>query len=334
MAKKTSWCLVFYFLLFTFSFARAEGVQWRHDYNSARKEAHEKSRPLFLDFGTDNCFWCRRLDETTFRNPAIQKLLNEQFVPIKVDAHRSPFLTEVLNVHAFPTLVIAATDGKLLHTLQGYQDAPRLNEVLQQALTASGGPEAMTRDYEDAVRAVNAADSARAVALLKRVTEDGRDRPVQIKARQLLADLEAKAAVRMGNVRPVDPAGFHAEDKSRRARELLAQAREDFRTRQFLTCFERCESITSMHADAPEAAEAGHMLKEMKANPEWMQQACDALSERLGSLYLSLADACAAKGQNQQAMGYLERVLQAAPGTRSAESAKARLAQVSAKPIK
>jgi len=34
--------------------AGAQEVQWRYDYNRARREAQEKGRPLLLDFGTEH----------------------------------------------------------------------------------------------------------------------------------------------------------------------------------------------------------------------------------------------------------------------------------------
>src|SRR5262249_48613332 len=39
----------------------ADPVNWRTDYNAARKEATEKGLPLFVVVGTDNCFYCRKL---------------------------------------------------------------------------------------------------------------------------------------------------------------------------------------------------------------------------------------------------------------------------------
>jgi thioredoxin-like negative regulator of GroEL len=262
--------------------ARSEGVQWRHDYNSARKEAHEKGRPLLLDFGTENCFWCRRQDETTFQHPTVQKILNEQFIPIKVDAERSPYLTEALRVQAYPTIVVAATDGKILHTLEGYQDAARLSDLLKRAQSAGRGAE--------------------------------------------------KSQIRLGSVKPSDVVAQTPEDRARRARELLAQARDDFQTQQFHSCIDCCETLVARFVDRPESAEAARLLGEIKNNPESMRRASEMLSDRLGNIYLSMADACLTKGESQQAYAYLERVLQAAPGTRAAESARVRLTQVNAKP--
>ena len=57
--------------LFASNGTAADPVTWRSDYNSARKEAGEKGLPIFLVIGTDNCFYCRKLEAGPFRDPAI-----------------------------------------------------------------------------------------------------------------------------------------------------------------------------------------------------------------------------------------------------------------------
>ena len=58
-----------------------------------------------------------------------------------------------------------------------------MKEMLQKAIASVSTPEWMTRDCKEANRAVADADFARAIALLKNILEDGKDRPVQGKAR-------------------------------------------------------------------------------------------------------------------------------------------------------
>src|SRR4051812_45097757 len=116
--------------------APAQEIRWRHDYNTARREAAEQNRPLFLDFGTDNCFWCKKLDAGTFRDPNIIAALNDRFVPLKINASREPALAEILRIQNFPTLVLAAPDGKILETLEGYQEPARLQEYLHRTLAS------------------------------------------------------------------------------------------------------------------------------------------------------------------------------------------------------
>src|SRR5258707_468716 len=73
-------------LLVATAAANAQEINWRYDYNTARRESQQKSKPLLIDFNTDNCFWCVKLDTDTFRNPTIIGLVNENFTPLKVNA--------------------------------------------------------------------------------------------------------------------------------------------------------------------------------------------------------------------------------------------------------
>src|SRR5262245_57041896 len=117
--------------------AQAQGVAWRYDYPSARREATEKGRPIVLDFGTESCFWCKQLDQRTFADPAVVHLLNQQFVPVKVDANRSPALAEALRIQNFPTLVFASSDGRVLGSQEGFVEAAALKDLLDRVLALS-----------------------------------------------------------------------------------------------------------------------------------------------------------------------------------------------------
>jgi thioredoxin-like negative regulator of GroEL len=349
--------------------ARGQDINWRRDYNAARKEATDKSLPLILEVGTENCFWCKKLETTTFCDPTIASVLNGEFIPLRVNADREAALADALRISTYPTLVLAAPDGKILGTLEGYMEAPRLHEHLQRVLASLSNPEWMKRDYQEASKAIASADYARAVALLKAITDDGGNRAVQTKAKQLLSDLEQLAAGRLARAKQMDEKGqtseaintvselirsfagtqaasegsalltslaskpeIKAEIRTRRARDLLAQAREDYRTQQFLCCLDRCEVLASSYGDLSEGIEAGQLAAEVKNNPEWLQQACDSLSDRLGGLYLALAESWIKKGQPQQAVLYLERVVRTFPGTRQAETAHVRLSAINGRP--
>jgi thioredoxin-related protein len=352
--------------------ASADEVQWRHDYNAARREAEEKNRPLMIDFGTQNCFWCKRLDMTTFKDPTVIALLNERFIPLKIDAEKDAPLAHSLNISSYPTIVLGAPDGKILGTIVGYKEAGEFAGILQRSVVNTvipPPPDWMVRDQQEAAKAVARSDYGRAITLLKGIIEDGKDRPVQLKARQLLQDVEQQAAGRLARARQLENKGQSTEaidiltelmraypgsqaatdasqllnvlankpdiklgQRTRRARELLAQAKEDYRTQQFLCCLDRCELLAANYPDLPEGSEAGQLAGEIKNNPEWMKAACDSLTDRLGLLYLALAETWIKKSQPQQAIPCLERVIQACPGTREAEAAQIRLSYLKGQP--
>ena len=113
--------------------ASAQDAKWRTDYVAARKEATDSGRPLLLDFGTEACFWCKKLDATTFRDPKVVKLLNERFVTVKIDAQKYAKLAEALNVESYPTLILAAPDGTVIGRHVGYADVAQLTTFLSKA---------------------------------------------------------------------------------------------------------------------------------------------------------------------------------------------------------
>jgi thioredoxin-like negative regulator of GroEL len=345
--------------------ASAQEVEWRLDYVKARQEAVEKSRPLVIDVGTENCYWCKQLDLRTFKDPAVAALLNSRCIPLKIDAEQHVRLIEALRVQNYPTLVFASAEGKILGYQEGFIEAPALAERLKALFAPAPDSGPANRDLQEAIRAVASADYPRAIALLKSAVDNGKEQPVRDQAKQLLQDLEQKAAGRCAEARQLVENGKvtqavetvtelvrvypgtkaareggqllvtlasrvvpHENPRGRLARDLLDQAREDYRKKQFLSCLDRCENIIANHADQAEAAEATKLSAEIKANPEWTKQACDQMGERLGTLYLSLAETWLKKGQPQQAVFYLERIVQSFPHSRNADIAQARLAQI------
>jgi tetratricopeptide (TPR) repeat protein len=267
-----------------------------------------------------------------------------------------------LHIRSYPTLVLAGADGKIIGTLEGYLDASRLHEQLQRVLAVVANPEWMTQDYQEAMKAIQASDSARAIALLKSIVEDGKDRAVQVRAHQSLKELEQQAIDKLAQARQKDSQGKSADAivalselvriyagtpaaieggrmlatlttrgqskesiNPRRAQELLAQAKEDLRTQQYLCCLDRCDQVCKQYGESSEAEEAKRLAEEIRSNPEWLQQACDNLVDRLGSLYMAMAENWQRKGQMQLAVACYERVVTAAPGSRYAELAQLKL---------
>jgi thioredoxin-related protein len=209
----------------------AQEVAWRMDYNTARREANEKNRPLVIDFGTENCLWCKKLDALTFKDPTVASLMNERFIPLRIDAEKDAPLATALRIQSYPTIVLASADGKILDMQEGFLEAPRFVDKLQRVLATlpsptppppppPSDPDWMGRDYDGAAKAIAASDYAAAIALLKHVLEDGQQRPIQVKSRQLLQDLEQQAAGRLARAKQLVDKG-QAEEAMQTVTQLI-----------------------------------------------------------------------------------------------------------------
>ena len=65
-------------------------VNWRPWGDEAFAEARALGRPVFLSVGYATCHWCHVMEQESFEDPAIAQLLNEKFVPVKVDREERP----------------------------------------------------------------------------------------------------------------------------------------------------------------------------------------------------------------------------------------------------
>ncbi|ACF43415.1 thioredoxin domain-containing protein [Pelodictyon phaeoclathratiforme] len=67
-------------------------VAWLAWGEEAFKKARGENKPIFLSVGYSTCHWCHVMEDESFENPEIAKLLNAHFVPVKVDREELPDL--------------------------------------------------------------------------------------------------------------------------------------------------------------------------------------------------------------------------------------------------
>jgi uncharacterized protein YyaL (SSP411 family) len=65
-------------------------VNWFPWGEEAFAEARRTGRPVLVSIGYSTCHWCHVMEEESFDDPAIARLLNEHFVAIKVDREVRP----------------------------------------------------------------------------------------------------------------------------------------------------------------------------------------------------------------------------------------------------
>ena len=61
------------------------GIKWM-TLTEAEKLCAKKKKKIFIDIYTDWCGWCKRLDASTYQDPAVVKYLNDNFYSVKLNA--------------------------------------------------------------------------------------------------------------------------------------------------------------------------------------------------------------------------------------------------------
>src|SRR3954447_5556683 len=70
-------------------------VDWYPWGEEALRRARELDWPIFLSVGYSACHWCHVMEHESFEDPEVGALLNDHFVPIKVDREERPDLDQI-----------------------------------------------------------------------------------------------------------------------------------------------------------------------------------------------------------------------------------------------
>jgi uncharacterized protein YyaL (SSP411 family) len=65
-------------------------VAWLPWGDAAFAKARAEDKPIFLSIGYSTCHWCHVMERESFEDETIARILNEHFVPVKVDREERP----------------------------------------------------------------------------------------------------------------------------------------------------------------------------------------------------------------------------------------------------
>lgn len=133
-------------------------INWLTLEQAIEKSKTEK-RKIFVDVYTSWCGWCKHMDSTTFVSGAVAKYLNEHYYPVKFNAEQQgdivfkdktyhfkksgtrghhELAAEWLNNRlTFPTIVFLDENMNLIQPLAGYQDAFKMEAIINYFATDS-----------------------------------------------------------------------------------------------------------------------------------------------------------------------------------------------------
>ena len=70
-------------------------VQWYAWNEETLQKAIDENKPIFLSIGYSSCHWCHVMAHESFENDNIAKIMNENFINIKVDREERPDIDDI-----------------------------------------------------------------------------------------------------------------------------------------------------------------------------------------------------------------------------------------------
>ena len=111
--------------------AKERVIHWQKYSDVALVVSRESKKPVLLYFTLDGCPACELMNTETLRDPKVVYYINNNFVPIKIDASNSDLLDKY-GVTSFPTIVMLSSKNNApFHRLSGAINSRQLAMYLQ-----------------------------------------------------------------------------------------------------------------------------------------------------------------------------------------------------------
>jgi len=137
MVRWITFVWLFLMLVLPCSSAVSQEIQW-HSYSAGMSRGKFEKKKVFIHFYADWCAACKEMEKNTFKDPEVIASLNQNFIPIKVDADREVETSTMYRVKALPDNWFIAEDGELIGHRPGYITPDQLKNILKILMSESG----------------------------------------------------------------------------------------------------------------------------------------------------------------------------------------------------
>ena len=115
----------------------SDGIDFVTDYAKALEIAQEKDQKIIIDFYTDWCVWCKRLDTFTYSDSAVIEF-SKSIVFAKINAEVDTLTAQKYVIPGYPTVVIAESDGTEIERIGGFLPAEEFIQTVNDYLNDVG----------------------------------------------------------------------------------------------------------------------------------------------------------------------------------------------------
>ena len=106
-------------------------LSWQPWSDAAFAQARAEHKFVLLDLEAVWCHWCHVMDDVTYRDPVVVRLLRERYLLVKVDQESRPDISNRYEDYGWPATVVFAGDGSEIVKRQGYIPPRPMSSMLQ-----------------------------------------------------------------------------------------------------------------------------------------------------------------------------------------------------------
>lgn len=106
-------------------------VDWQAWSPALFERAAREGKYILLHLGADWCHWCHVMEDTSYRDPAVLALIEQRYIPVRVEQDRNPELSQRYENFGWPATIFFDSDGNEIGKRRGYQPPDFYARLLQ-----------------------------------------------------------------------------------------------------------------------------------------------------------------------------------------------------------
>lgn len=134
-------------LLFSLNLKADDSLKW-HNFTDGLAKAKKENKILLVDFYTDWCGWCKKMDASTYKDSKVVNYLKENFVTVKINPEKEGNVSfqgndyklgefaAAAGVNGFPATGFFTAKEEFIRTFPGYMDTDTFLDLLQKLVQA------------------------------------------------------------------------------------------------------------------------------------------------------------------------------------------------------
>lgn len=129
-------------LVFSVNSFSQDKLKW-YSFDEGSALAKKEGKHLIVDFYTDWCVWCKRMEENTYPDAKVAALLKKNFIFVKLNPEKEGTVNfqgqkfsnaqfaKAAGVSGYPALGYFSPKGEFINIVPGYQEPAKFIQVLQ-----------------------------------------------------------------------------------------------------------------------------------------------------------------------------------------------------------
>ena len=110
--------------------SESKPLKW-YSFDEGVALGKSQGKKVFIHFWAEWCTYCHTMERETFQNNAVVRMLEKDFISIKVDTDREQALSEKFRVRGLPDNWFLAEDGDIVGHRPGYIPAEVFMKILE-----------------------------------------------------------------------------------------------------------------------------------------------------------------------------------------------------------